>query len=353
VEWYYNDFRLLDPYFYEGKYRCRIYIDLVNGGYFAQKLEIYFNTSSFNKNLGMYNNRFYVEEVFDITQKDKGLFRFDSLNVPVYGGVQDMKVNSLETGLYTPSMVYWYKDGKYMSNIERFSEGTYKCKFSLTLNTNIDFSTQLSATINGEKANCYIENNKITIDKTYEVKKPTKTWTKASDWAVKELEDALNNALIPEILNNQNYTQQITRAEFAAVAVKMYEQVSLTSAVPSSKNPFTDTKDSEIFKAYALGITNGTSATTFSPTHLITRQEMATMMVRALEKAGVSTSVNLNNVKKFADHAKIENWALNGVYFMSNVGIIKGKGNNTFDVLGNATREEALAISIRSVNKYR
>ena len=38
---------------------------------------------------------------------------------------------------------------------------------------------------------------------------------------------------------------------------------------------------------------------------------------------------------------------------MSNIGIIKGVGNNTFDVFGNAIREEALAISIRSVNKFK
>ena len=353
IEWFHNDYRMLDQYFYDGKYTCRVYMELLNGGYFAPNVELFFSTSPSKKNLALWNNRYYVEETFTIKKTDTATFKFDGLNTPVYGGVQDMKINSLESGLYTPSLVYWYKDGKYMSNIERFTEGTYKCKFSLTLNSNVEMPTNLSAVINGEKANCYIENNKVTIDKTYEVKKPNKTWTKASDWATKELEDALNNALIPEVLYNEDYTQNITRAEFAAVAVKMYEQITLKSAIPTEKNPFTDTSDSEILKAYALGITNGTSATTFSPTHLITRQEMATMMVRALEKAGVSTSVNLNTAKKFADHAKIESWALNGVYFMSNAGVIKGKGNNTFDVLGNATREEALAISIRSVNKYR
>ncbi len=353
IEWYRNDYRMLDQYFYDGTYRCRIYLDLINGGYFAPDIEIYFMNSSSNKTLGMYNNRYYVEETFYIKKANLTEFKFSGLNVPVYSGVQDMKIDSLEPGLYTPSMVYWYKDGKYMSNIERFSEGTYKCKFSLTLNSSVELPTKLNATINGETANIYMENNKLTVDKTYEVKKLTKTWTKASDWAVKELEDALDNALIPANLYNENYTQNITRAEFAAVAVKMYEQLTLKAAVSAETNPFSDTSDSEILKAYALGITNGTSATTFEPNSLITRQEMATMMVRALEKADVSTGVNLNTVKKFADHAKIESWALNGVYFMSNVGIIKGKGNNTFDVLGNATREEALAISIRSVNKYR
>lgn len=353
VEWFHDDYRMIDEYFYDGKYRCRIYIDLINGGFFSEDLEIEINTSSAPKTLGMFNNRFYIEETFDIKKVKVTTFKFDNLNTPVYSGVQDMKINSLEPGMYTPSMVYWYKDGKYMSNIERFLEGTYKCKFSLTLNSSVELPTKLNATINGQAANIYMENNKLTIDKTYEVKKPTKMWTKASDWAIKELEDALNNALIPNSLNNKNYTQNITRAEFAAVAVKMYEQLTLKAAVSADSNPFSDTNDSEILKAFALGITNGTSATTFEPNSLITRQEMATMMVRALEKADVSTSVNLNTVKKFADHAKIESWALNGVYFMSNAGIIKGKGNNTFDVLGNATREEALAISIRSVNKYK
>ena len=353
IEWYHNDYRMLDQYFYEGTYKCRVYLDLINGGYFAPNVEIYFSHTPAKKTLGLYNNRYYIEETFNIKKVDLAQFNFDGLNIPVYAGVQDTKVNSLEPGLYTPSMVYWYKDGKYMSNIERFSEGTYKCKFSLTLNSELEIPTKLNATINGEKANIYMENNKLTIDKTYEIKKPTKTWTKASAWAEKELEDALNNALIPQVLNNKDYTQNITRAEFAAVAVKMYEQISMKSATPVIQNPFTDTNDVEILKAYALGITNGTSATTFQPNSLITRQEMATMMVRALDKADVSVSVNLNTVKKFADHAKIDSWALNGVYFMSNVGIIKGKGNNTFDVLGNATREEALAISIRSVNKYR
>ena len=353
VEWYRDGYRMLDDYFYEGVYKCRVYFEFVNGGYPGSKFEINTSTSTDSKKYTLLNGRYYFEETFNIKKADSSTFKFDDLNIPVYGGVQDTKINSIEPGLYTPSIVYWYKDGKYMSNIETFSEGTYKCKFSLVINPEYKVPNTLKATINGQKANVYWENNKITIDKTYEVKVPTKTWTVASNWAIPELNDALNNALIPTILNNKNYTQNITRAEFAAVAVKLYERLALKTATPIANNPFTDTSDSEILKAYALGITNGTSTTTFSPQNLITRQEMATMMVRALDKAGVSTSVNLNNVKKFTDHDKIDNWALNGVYFMSNVGIIKGKGNNTFDVLGNATREEALAISIRSVNKYK
>ena len=66
IEWYRNDYRMLDQYFYDGTYRCRIYLDLINGGYFAPDIEIYFMNSSANKTLGMYNNRYYVEETFYI-----------------------------------------------------------------------------------------------------------------------------------------------------------------------------------------------------------------------------------------------------------------------------------------------
>ena len=44
-------------------------------------------------------------------------------------------------------------------------------------------------------------------------------------------------------------------------------------------------------------------------------------LAQKLEEAGISTSVNLNKVNKFADHAQIGSWALNGVYFMSDIGI--------------------------------
>ena len=115
-------------------------------------------------------------------------------------------------------------------------------------------------------------------------------------------------------------------------------------------NPFTDTYDAEVLKAYNPGITNGTSETTFSPEELITREQMATMMTRALNKSGIDTTINVNAVyNKFADHDEISTWALDSVYFMSARGVIKGVGENKFNVRGNATREQALAISTRSV----
>ncbi len=188
---------------------------------------------------------------------------------------------------------------------------------------------------------------------TEKVETPVAVWTKASSWAEQELQEASKNELIPDMIKNTDFTASISRKEFAAACVKLYEKTAGKKAEPVAVNPFADTTDAEILKAYALGITNGTSDTTFSPDALITREQMATMMTRALSKAGINTTVDTNTASKFADHAEISSWALDGVYFMSSKGIIKGVGENNFGVKGNATREQAIVISGRSVNELK
>jgi hypothetical protein len=181
---------------------------------------------------------------------------------------------------------------------------------------------------------------------------PTKkvAWEKASNWAVEELNKANDEELIPEIFEKEDLTKDVTRKEFAHVAVKLFEKLSGTEATKPANNPFTDTDDEEVLKAYQIGITAGTSETTFSPDSLITREQMATMMARALSKANIDISVDLNGVEKFADDAEISSWAKESVYYMSNIGIIKGVGDNAFGVKGNATKEQSILISSRSVD---
>ena len=183
--------------------------------------------------------------------------------------------------------------------------------------------------------------------------KPTeKPWKKASSWAEEELDKANALNVIPEIFNKQDLTQNITRKEFAHVAVKLYEKLTGKKATAITKNPFTDTTDVEVLKAYNVGITLGTSDTTFTPDALITREQMATMMTRALTKAGIDTKVDLEKATKFADDAEMHDWGKESIYYMSSIEIIKGVGDNLFDNKGNATREAAILISIRSAEKF-
>ncbi|MBQ3389751.1 MAG: S-layer homology domain-containing protein [Firmicutes bacterium] len=179
---------------------------------------------------------------------------------------------------------------------------------------------------------------------------------KTSAWAVGEVQDADVEGLIPTSMSGKDMTKPISRAEFAAVCVLIYQRMSNTTVPAVKRGPFTDTKDPEVLKAFALGIVNGTSATTFSPNSNLTREQASTMLTRAY-KAIVLPGWSLDTDSKFklsytkpaafADQKSISSYATESVAYMASKGILKGMGNNLFKPKDNVTREQALAIAIR------
>ena len=178
----------------------------------------------------------------------------------------------------------------------------------------------------------------------------------ASDWAMAELTKADENGLIPAILKEVDLTKPITRAEFAAVSVLLFEKISLRKAEAAGTNPFTDTSDEYGLKALELGITTGTSATTFDPDALLTREQAAAMLTRVYKKLTINGwdiskdgqfKLEYTAPEKFADDADISDWAKDSVYFMASKSIINGVGENKFAPKNNASREQAIIIATR------
>lgn len=201
---------------------------------------------------------------------------------------------------------------------------------------------------------------------------PSSTNRIVSDWARDEIARADEKGLIPAVLQNADLTQKINRAEFASVAVKTYESLSPTPAIPAVINPFTDTNDVDTLKAYSINVINGTSATTFTPDRLLYREECATMLTRVFKKVTIPGwsiaddalfPLRFTRPAPFADDAEISAYAKESVYFMVANGIIKGMGNNLFGPratsttreaidFATATREQALVIALRMVENY-
>ncbi|MBE6954051.1 MAG: S-layer homology domain-containing protein, partial [Ruminococcaceae bacterium] len=191
----------------------------------------------------------------------------------------------------------------------------------------------------------------------------------ASVWAQEELARADELGLIPDCLEGEDLRQDITRAEFAAVAVKVYEALSGTAAIPAVINPFTDTTDIEVLKAYNVGITNGTGdGTTFSPNALLNREQAATMLARVFKKVTMpgwtlatdgQYPLSYTKPAAFKDDGDISGWAKDFVYFMAANGIIQGNAGKFMpkavtpeqEAAGyaQATREQALLIAVRMV----
>lgn len=184
---------------------------------------------------------------------------------------------------------------------------------------------------------------------------------KTSDWAKSAVEDAYENDIIPDELLNTDLTLAISREEFAAVAVNLYETESDISSEISIENPFNDISDSiyhnYILKAYEYNITSGTGENTFSPKNLITREEMATMLSVVYRKlSGEHLLTDYENTTLFADDNQISEYARDHVYFMANKNIISGIGDNKFapnGKEGGATREQAISIAVRCINNLK
>lgn len=151
----------------------------------------------------------------------------------------------------------------------------------------------------------------------------------ASSWAIPELDKAADYGLIPDILKGADMRKLITREEFTELAVLLYEK-STGKTAPSGTNPFIDTANPQILKAYHIGITAATSENTFSPNVLITREQCATMLYRAMQAINPKGNFSIAGVKDFPDQANISSWAVEGTKYMSKVGIIKGDTNGNF-----------------------
>ena len=106
-----------------------------------------------------------------------------------------------------------------------------------------------------------------------------------------------------------------------------------STAKPVSPNPFNDTTNPKILKAFALGITKGTSATAFTPNKTISRQECATMLFRAIRAIAPKADYSIAGVPDFPDQKDIDSWAAEGTKYMFKLGIIKGDNRGYFEAL--------------------
>lgn len=192
-------------------------------------------------------------------------------------------------------------------------------------------------------------------------------WINASDWAYEWLDKADKLDIIPGVLINADMIKPITRLEFCALAVELYEILSGKAAEGDTISPFTDTSDQSVIKAYKLGIVTGMGKGIFAPNNVLTREQAAVMLTRAYKAAYwegwtlaedetySAHSLDIEGVAMFSDDALIGSWAKPSVYFMVKSGIINGIGGNLFapgykagerQGYGTATREQAFKIAV-------
>ena len=176
---------------------------------------------------------------------------------------------------------------------------------------------------------------------------------KTSTWAQSDVNFALNDNLLDLDLLGNDYTKNISRLQFCSVVVRLAEEMTGKTITPAAANTFTDTNSPYVLKAYAAGITSGTSATTFSPDATLNRQQMATFLYRTLryieKNSDYKYTSYTSKLANYADNAQLESWAVESMAFMNALDLIKGTSDTTLSPNNKCTIEQAIAVAERSV----
>ena len=136
------------------------------------------------------------------------------------------------------------------------------------------------------------------------------------------------------------YQSAISRQNFIYLAVRLYENLNNLEIQANPTISFSDTDDLYALKGATIGITSGIGDGKFGPNILLTREQMATMMVKVLELSGIDLKPTST---PFLDDAQISAYAKLAIYKASNYKIINGY-NNFVTPKGDAKTEQVLLI---------
>ena len=178
-----------------------------------------------------------------------------------------------------------------------------------------------------------------------------------SDWA-KESIDIAFKAYLLDSEKEYDFKADISRLDFCSLVFNLVvntpyfqnwceenikeEDAEFPSVIDKS---FSDTEDVRVLFLHHIGIINGKSEAEFAPFDNLTREEAATIIVRMID---ITTPMPVTEVwYEYADSHDISDWAMSSVQKISNLGFMKGVGENTFAPKATYTTEQAVATVVR------
>ncbi len=177
--------------------------------------------------------------------------------------------------------------------------------------------------------------------------------TKPSSWAETEVNEAIENDLVHESLRS-NYHDPIKRYEYVLLALEVLEKSGINVPI-QQEYVFDDilghSYEKEILKAYHSGIISGYGNGLFKPNENITREEVATLVVKLIKRIDSEKELVVDHID-YADSTLVSSWARDSINYCYVNSIIRGVGkdNNGLDIikpLGTATREESVLLIYR------
>ncbi len=173
-----------------------------------------------------------------------------------------------------------------------------------------------------------------------------------SIWAQNEVWKAAAAGVEPTSFSALNARSDVTRAEFCAVAVRLYESGTNKAARVTDEDPFTDTDDIHVVIASSLGLVSGRGDGTFDPDAFVTRQELCVMLgnVRRVV-SGENGNLSASGLSAYSDADKVASWAAKDMADMVSAKVISGtslaNGTTLLAPTDTASREQAVIMAMR------
>ena len=166
-----------------------------------------------------------------------------------------------------------------------------------------------------------------------------------SDWAAEDIARAAELGLVPDSLQS-GYKEPITRAEFCAIAVRVYENTA--GRALGQRRSFSDTDDINVEKIGGLGVVAGVGGNRFAPHDRLTREQAAVILARMAETVGLTLEAEGGAAAEtFADEAELSDWAYQAAGLVQPTGIMQGVENNRFLPKDSCTREAGIVTMLR------
>lgn len=171
-------------------------------------------------------------------------------------------------------------------------------------------------------------------------------------WASKQINAIVARDMLKlKSVNKFDPRADITRGDFIYGLVKALNLSTKFDENFADVNT-TDYYYNELGIAKKLGISNGVGDNKYNPNGTISRQDMMTLIARALKLTNKmsTTTVDASKLNKFEDHSKIASYAKDAIALVVAEGIIEGDGKN-IDPQNKTSRAQAAVVLYRIFNK--
>lgn len=173
-----------------------------------------------------------------------------------------------------------------------------------------------------------------------------------SGWASEPVSAAAKAGLLRYLTGNPGYQDAITREQFAELVVRAVSVICNTELEAAPEGTFADTKNPAVLQAYQAGIVQGTGSGAFSPAGKTDREQIATMIYRALQfikdRNGTDLTPKTGSIDGFADRNHVSSWATEAVGALAANGIMNGTAADTLSPHDACTVEQSIVLLYRA-----